>query len=481
MHEITTPLVESFARAHPIAQFLVLLVMLAVVVISVIISVRTRWHHQQTREERDRFMLENLDLKRQLDQCEQRNEKLVRKCRAREAGIRAELEETIGELQGELADSRKTAAGYQQKLRAAIPAYKKVNDDNNALQAQIEECVKKKQHLQTELSAVLQRFDDLQKIDTTVWTGKSSSAGKPPAFIPRDRRKARFVTFLNLKGGVGKTTIVANLAAALATGVLGEGVGEKKRVLAIDLDYQGTLSNRCVEYKILADRRGSRRTADRLIDAASDADPAELVRNLLVPIGATSEMGSIIVADEHLDDIDFRKQALFAIETAEVRFEHRRLLHHPSVADRFDFVFFDCPPRLTTSTINALAASDWIVVPTGLDPNDVEAVPRSLRWFEKLRTQANIDFHAQLAGIILNGTFKSKTSEPTSYELPNLKQLQRLIERFVLSPDAMILTNTIKNDSAISRDNAGEPFGATAKGHERYGPMAAELYQRIKN
>src|SRR5687768_9605669 len=100
MHEITTPLVESFARAHPIAQFLVLLVMLAVVVISLIISVRTRWHHQRTREERDRFMSENLDLKRQLDQCRERHEKLVRKCKIREAAVRAELEETIGKLHG---------------------------------------------------------------------------------------------------------------------------------------------------------------------------------------------------------------------------------------------------------------------------------------------------------------------------------------------------------------------------------------------
>jgi chromosome partitioning protein len=324
---------------------------------------------------------------------------------------------------------------------------------------------------------VLQRFDDLQKIDTNVWTGRSSQVRKPPAFISREGRKARFVTFLNLKGGVGKTTIVANLAAALATGVL----GEKKRVLAIDLDYQGTLSNRCVEHKILTDRRASRRTSDRLIDSGADADPAELVCNLLVPIGATAEMGSIIVADERLDDIDFRKQALFAIEAAEVRFEHRRLLHHPSIADRFDFVFFDCPPRLTTSSINALAASDWIVVPTGLDPTDVEAVPRSLRWFERLRTQANIDFHAQLAGIILNGTYRTSTNEPTDYERDNLELLKASIAYHVSPGTTMILTNTIKNDSNISRDDGGEPYGASARGRERFSKVADELYQRIKN
>jgi cellulose biosynthesis protein BcsQ len=477
MHEITTPLIESFARAHPIAQLALLIVMLGVLVVSVIAGVRARWHNQATREQRDKYMHENLGLKRELDQAKDRHEKLVRKFKAREAENQNRFDAAIGQLQAKLDDSRKTAAVYQQKLRQALPAFDKVRAHNDSLLQENHESEKTRQRLQAELSALLQRFDDLQKIDTTVWTGKSSQVGPPPTFVPRERRRARFVTFLNLKGGVGKTTIVANLAAALATGVL----GDKKRVLAVDLDYQGTLSNRCVERRILDDRRGQRRTADRLVDTSPAADPAEVVRDLLVPIGATGEMGSIIIADDLLDNFDFRKQALFAIECVEVRFEHRRLLHQPAVTDQFDFVFFDCPPRLTTSSINALAASDWIVVPTGLDPNDVEAVPRSLRWFERLRTQANIDFHAQLAGIILNGTFKSTVDEPASYELPNLTQLRRLIERFVPSPDAMILRNTIKNDSAISRDDAGEPFGATAKGRERYGAVAAELYQRIKN
>ncbi len=477
MNDVLTAFANYFSKAHPIAQAAILLFLLAAILLSWLLTFRGRWHHQKTREERDRFLLELQEAKTKLVQAKEKYDRLERKQKARLADFEAQRTQDIQQLETQLGSVRKQANDYQSKLRQAIPAIQNVTRHNDALLAQVQQAESRRDRLQEEVSALLQRFDDLQKIDADIWTTQAIDAGKPPAFVARDRRRARFVTFLNLKGGVGKTTIVANLAAAFATGVL----GEKKRVLALDLDYQGTLSNRCVDRKVLEDRRATRRTADRLIDSSHEADPAEIIRELLVPVGGTAETASIIVADEHLDHVDFRKQALFAIECTEVRFEHRRLLHHPAVAEQFDFVFFDCPPRLTTSSINALAASDWIVVPTGLDPNDVEAVPRSLRWFEKLRTQANIDFHAQLAGILLNGTFRSTVDAPAAYEAPNLAQLTKLLERFVLSPESIILKNTIKDDSNISRAAAGEPFGASAKGRERYGAVAAELYQRIKN
>src|SRR5262249_32464655 len=150
------------------------------------------------------------------------------------------------------------------------------------------------------------------------------------------------------------------------------------RVLAVDLDYQGTLSNMCVALEWLLDRRhaDNRNTAHRLLTDAADVPAEELLARLLVPLEGTNRQAWVIVADEHLDHDDFRQQALFVAQQQEVRFCHRRVFHSRHVFERFDLVLFDCPPRLTTSVVNALLASDFVVVPTSLHPNDVDAVPR---------------------------------------------------------------------------------------------------------
>ncbi len=331
--------------------------------------------------------------------------------------------------------------------------------------------------LQAELDELRARFDNLAKIDTNVWIAGSAKSDVPP-FVRRDKRRTRFVTFLNFKGGVGKTTLTANLAAAFATGVL----ADNKSVLAIDLDYQGTLGNLCVEQKPLLDRRANRQTAAKLLESNRANDVAGLLSELLVPMNGTNDQAMVVVSDDSLDQVDFRKQALFAVGESEERFHHRRLLHQQAIFDRFDFVFFDCPPRLSTSTINALAASDWIVIPTALDLNDIEAVPRTLSWMQKLQKASEVDFHAQLGGVILNGTYRSGTTtkDLTQYEVRSLAELQGTLRDFKEAGTA-IIKHTVKNDNKVPQAVFNKrPYAVCDKGRELYGNVARELYERIK-
>ncbi len=414
-----------------------------------------------------------------------------------------QLKHDLLDCQTDLKQIRSDAVRDRATLHQAIPAFQRVIRQNDELQLQIEEV---RQHnlrlavqigtlqqsdregdgengqpeqtrLQAELAELRRRFDDLQKIDTDVWIAATAGNLPIPRFVHREKRTTRFVTFLNLKGGVGKTTIAANLAAAYATGVL----GDKLRVLAVDLDYQGTLSNLCVEQQHLLDRRSTRRTADRLLDPSTAENGAALTE-LFVPIKGTDRMGMTIVADEHLDQIDFRQQALYAVAGSEVRFFHRQLFHQKAVFDQFDLVFFDCPPRLSTSAINALAASDWVVVPTALDPNDIEAVPRTLRWLEKLQTQGHFDFHAKLGGIVINSTYRSGCIEQlTNNERLSLQGLRKTILKFSPTGD-VILKHIVKDDNNVPQAAAqGMPYGAVKSGRELYRDVALELYLRIKN
>src|SRR5262249_35057660 len=75
---------------------------------------------------------------------------------------------------------------------------------------------------------------DINQTDGKVWL--KSVRGVSPPFVPLSTRKTAIISLANLKGGVGKTTLTANIGAAFAS--------EGLRVLLIDLDHQSTLSTR---------------------------------------------------------------------------------------------------------------------------------------------------------------------------------------------------------------------------------------------
>ena len=72
----------------------------------------------------------------------------------------------------------------------------------------------------------------------------------------------------------------------------------------------------------------------------------------------------------------------------DVRYRLRAILHRAEIAERFDFILLDCPPRLTTGCVNALAASDYVMIPVLPNPVAAAAVPRLLRWLRRLRKEA---------------------------------------------------------------------------------------------
>ena len=144
----------------------------------------------------------------------------------------------------------------------------------------------------------------------------------------------RTIAVLNQKGGVGKTTTVANIAAALAS------VGS--RVVAIDLDPQAHLTIHLgLEPQIV--EAGSYKI---LTQSAKFEEQIMLVRpNLwLLPaninlVGAESELVSVVGRETILRE---------AIESSE---------------DKFDYCIIDCAPSLGLLTLNALAAADEVLIP----------------------------------------------------------------------------------------------------------------------
>ena len=145
----------------------------------------------------------------------------------------------------------------------------------------------------------------------------------------------RIWAFANQKGGVGKTTSAVNIAASL--GLLA------KKVLLVDLDPQGSatsslgVAKKSLRFTVADLLIGGCRTADALLH--TDFKGVDLLPANVALAGAEFDL----------------------IERDEPEAALRRVLH--PLKDDYDYIILDCPPSLGMLTVNAMAASDGVIIP----------------------------------------------------------------------------------------------------------------------
>ena len=216
-----------------------------------------------------------------------------------------------------------------------------------------------------ELSARVKNFDQLRKAllgdEGEVWKLQRTNA--PPNFLERMKKsRPTIVTVINYKGGVGKTTLVAGLAAYFAK--------RGKRVLIIDFDYQGSLTRMMILGARLT--LGSSIRADKVIGGEMDGDG--LVQHGR-DLSGTLPGANLITCGQSFDGFEYRAMLRWLLGETEddVRFRLAKLLLSPEVQKEYDYVLIDAPPRASTGAINALCASHAVLVPTVLDALAVDA------------------------------------------------------------------------------------------------------------
>ncbi|WML36435.1 AAA family ATPase [Clostridium sp. OS1-26] len=183
----------------------------------------------------------------------------------------------------------------------------------------------------------------------------------------------KVISIFNQKGGVGKTTTSINLSSYLAM--------QGYRILNIDIDPQGnTTSGLGFDKKSLTESMYDILTSDATIDEI--AKKSELIDNFYL-IPSTMELAG---AEVELISKDNRENIL-----------KNKISNMKS---KFDYIFIDCPPSLGLLTINALTASDSVLIPIQCEFYALEGVGQLINTIQLVKKSLNKDLEVE--GVIMS-------------------------------------------------------------------------------
>lgn len=253
----------------------------------------------------------------------------------------------------------------------------------------------------------------------------------------------KIIAVANQKGGVGKTTTAINLAAALAE--------QGRRVLLIDLDPQGNASTGLgvdpedrdiTTYDILVGE-------ESLFDAVRETS----LKGLMI-IPATTDLSS---ADIELISNEKRSFLL-----------HDALRQPAMDAFALDYVLIDCPPSLNLLTINALVASNSVVVPLQSEFFALEGLSQLMLTVREVRASANSGL--RIEGVLLT-MYDARNNLSQQVEDDARENLQDLVFKTVIP-------RNVRLSEAPSFAQTIFEYDPSSRGGQAYRNLAIELIER---
>ena len=194
---------------------------------------------------------------------------------------------------------------------------------------------------------------------------------------------SKIISIFNQKGGVAKTTTTTNLACAL---------GEKgKKVLLVDLDPQANSTNALG----IDDESLDNSIYDLLLEYNSIQDKKKFKKERILEfIQPTSFDVDILPSDINLAEAE---QTLSGAVSREMLL-NKLLIFIKADAD-YDYILIDCPPSLGLLSINALAASDYLIIPVYPSYFSVKGIKQLLRTYYLVKD--NLKPELDIMGVVI--------------------------------------------------------------------------------
>lgn len=276
--------------------------------------------------------------------------------------------------------------------------------------------------------------------------GPLGPTGRPMPVLPEPtplttHGQARVVSMCNQKGGVGKTTTTINLGASLAE--------YGRKVLLVDFDPQGSLSvglglnpheMELTVYNLLMDRET---TLDEVVVPTGVPGMDLLPSNI-----------DLSAAEVQLVHEVAREQTL------------QRVL--APALEHYDVILIDCQPSLGLLTVNALTASDGVIVPLECEYFALRGVALLKTTIDKVRERLNPKL--SIDGV-LGTMYDGRT-------LHSREVMERLVQAWGDTVFHTVIRRTVKfSDSTV----AGEPittYASSSSGADAYRQLAKEVLAR---
>jgi len=252
----------------------------------------------------------------------------------------------------------------------------------------------------------------------------------------------KIISLANQKGGVGKTTTAINLAASLAS------MG--KKVLLVDADPQANASSglgvdiRVLEFTIY----------ECLIDGIQ---PVQAIHQ--------TEVDNLFVLPSHID--------LVGAEIEMLNMDNREKVMQNLLVplkDQYDYIFIDCSPSLGLITVNALTASDSVIIPVQCEYFALEGISKLLNTIKIIKSKLNTKL--EIEGFLLT-MFDNRLRLANQVYAEVKKHFQGMVFESVI-------TRNVRLSEAPSHGKPVLLYDAESKGSSNYIDLAKELIAKTQ-